>query len=461
MTEKTPEQFAIEIQRAKAKLPDVRAQLMRIPGVIDVQAGLKETGGYATQEVVFRVNVDQKKPLAELAHADRIPAEIQGIRTDVIGRERNVRHDVVCGGNRVTQDTWCGRYGTIGAIGLATAANTHVAANTPLFLTNYHVAHDIGSVVGQANICDSWCCECCDIGRLTDAGLTIHVDGSVGTLNSGVRFSHDILGIGAIRGTGIATMGMVIIKFGQRTTFTKGRVVLDNDSITRDDDHAHFEHQIRIAPEPAFDKMADHGDSGSVYVSDVTRQIVGLHHTGTDEGIAKGSHIADVMDLFKIDFPVTGTPGAIPITGFTEAQTLSSVMALQRDMAETALGRKWADLFRTHAEEVRHLVNQHRACKIAWQRCQGPGFLAHVLKSVRDRMHQVPREISGIRMENAIVSMAAAFRQHGSTELANAVAEHYLEVLECAQHVTSADDVVANVRRVAGGLVHAQEVARA
>jgi len=451
MPEKTKEQFEIEIRRAKAKLADARGKLLRIPGVLDVRVGLKETGGKATQEVVFQVYVDRKRPLADLASAERISTEVAGIGTDVIGRERDVRHDVICGGMRITQDTWCGKYGTLGAIGLATAANTHVAANTPLLLTNHHVAHSVGDIVGHGNICDSWCCECCDIGRLTDAGLTNRVDGAVGTLSPGVHFSPDILGIGATRGTGIATIGMIVVKYGHRTGFTQGRVTDDDATIDRDDDHAHFDHQIRVAPEPGFDKMTDHGDSGSVYVEEATRRIVGLNHTGTDAGIAKGSHIADVMDLFKIDFPVTGTAGAIPLVGIPESRVLEPVMALERDLADTAFGREWADLIRAHAPEVRHLVNHHRAAKVAWQRCQGPGFLAHFLKSARDRTHRVPGEIAGIRIENAIVSMAAVFRQYGSPALAGAVTEHYLTVLACADRAESVDEAMSNLRRFVGG----------
>ncbi|MDF0645217.1 MAG: hypothetical protein P0111_14395 [Nitrospira sp.] len=455
MPEKTKEQFDIEIQHAKAKLADARVKLLRIPGVFDVRVGLKETGGKATQQVVFRVYVARKRPSADIASTDRIPTEIAGIATDVIGRERDVRHDVICGGMHITQDTWCGKYGTLGAIGLATAGNTHVSANTPLLLTNHHVAHSVGDVVGHGNICDSWCCECCDIGRLTDAGLTNRVDGAVGTLHPEVRFSHDILGVGAIRGTGVATIGMIVVKYGHRTGFTRGRVTDDDDTIDRDDDHAHFDHQIRVAPEPGFDKMSDHGDSGSVYVEEATRRIVGLNHTGTDAGIAKGSHIADVMDLFKMDFPVTGTPGAIPLVGIPEGRflepVLEPVMALERDLADTAFGRDWADLIRAHAPEVRRLVNHHRAAKVAWQRCQGPAFLAHFLKSAREPTHRVPREIAGTRVENAIVSMAAVFQEYGSADLAEAVAAHYLTVLECAERTGTAGDVMANVRLVAGG----------
>ncbi len=453
MAEKSQAQFDAEVREAKAKLADARARLLGIPGVVAVEVGLKETRGMATQEVGFQVYVDRKKPLAEVAEAERIPPVVAGIGTDVIVRGIDVAEDVICGGFPVTQALWGASYGTLGAIGLATAANTHVAAGTPLFLTNQHVAKSIGKVVGQNCLCDSWCCECCDIGRLVDAGLTDRVDGAIGTLNPGVRFSHDILGIGAIRGTTVATIGMVVVKYGQKTDFTRGRVSNDDQPVSRSDGHD-FVHQIRVAPEPPFQRMSDHGDSGSVYLEEATRRIVGLHHTGAGDGetTSKGSHIADVMDLLKIEFPVTGTAGAIPLSGIEEAPRLEAVTALQRELEGTPLGREWANLIRVHSTEVRHLVNHHRAAKVAWQRCQGPAFLAHFLKSARDASHHVPREIAGTRLENSIVSMAAVLRQHGSRELAAAVEAQYLTALELSSGAGSASDVFQNVRRVAGGV---------
>lgn len=452
MTEKTQEQFDHEIERARAKLADVRAQLLAIPGVVDVLVGIKETGRRATEQVVFQVYVEKKKPLADLASAHRIPATAAGIPTDVIGRDPIEPHDVLCGGIRLTQSLWGMSFGTLGVIGLATAANTHVAENTPILLTNQHVADDIGGVVGRGCLCDSWCCECCDIGRLIDAGLTNRVDGAIATLHEGVRFSHDILSIGAIRGSGVATMGMPIVKHGQTSGFTKGTVTQDNLPAFTRTDGATFVGQIRVAPTAPDTTMSDAGDSGAVYVDERTRRVVGLNHAGS-EGIGFGNHIADVMALLHISFPVTGTAGAIPLAAgaaVVEPNVLEPVLALQRDLEHTECGQRWLELIRVHAAEVRRLVNQHRATKVAWQRSQGPGFLAHFLKSARDGAHRVPREIGGARLENVIVTMAAALQQHGSQELAKAVSEHYLTALECAGSAESAEDALANVRRLAG-----------
>jgi hypothetical protein len=130
---------------------------------------------------------------------------------------------------------------------------------------------------------------------------------------------------------------------------------------------------------------------------------------------------------------------------------MERVIALRRDLEGTEFGRQWSELIRQHSPEVRYLVNHHRRAKVAWQRCQGPGFLAHVLKSAREPMHRVPREIAGMRVENAIVSMAAVFRQYGSPALAGAVTEHYLTVLACADRAESVDEAIANLRRFVGG----------
>jgi hypothetical protein len=451
MPEKTREQFEIEIQRAEAKLADARRQLSRIPGVIEVLVGIQETGGVATGEVVFQVYVDRKKPAVELSKADRIPKSVAGIATDVIGRVPVEPTDVLVGGMGLTQSLWGLTKGTMGVVAVASAANTHVPHNTPVLLTNKHVAGDVGSVVGRECLCDSWCCECCDIGRLVDAQLTDRVDGAIATLNPGVRFSHDVLGIGAIRGFGTATMNMPVVKYGNVSGFRKGTVTQDHWPLVTRTDGASFVDQIRFAPRPGETTVNERGDSGSVLIEEQTQRVVGLSHAGVGTGFA--NHIADVMALLHIDFPVIGTAGAIPLSAIPiaeEALTTERLIALRRDLEDTEFGQQWIELIRVHSLEVRHLVNHHRAAKVAWQRCQGPGFLAHFLKSVRDRSHRVPREISGVRLENAIVSMAAAFRQDGSPALADAVAEHYLTVLECAERAESADDAIAKFRQVAG-----------
>src|SRR6266480_4318545 len=146
MSRKSPEEVQREIRDAEAKLAEARQVLMPLPGVISVDLGIKETGGQATEEVVFQVLVDKKKSLRDLPPEQRIPPRISGILTDVIQHDIAQPENVLIGGSNINGS---GGSGTLGAIGFATAANTHVAANTPLILTNKHVAETIGTLVGE------------------------------------------------------------------------------------------------------------------------------------------------------------------------------------------------------------------------------------------------------------------------------------------------------------------------
>ncbi len=452
MPKKSPKQFEAELAVADGKLPDARAQLLRIPGVVKVLVGLKETRGLATETVAFQVYIDRKKPVAELAADERIPETVLGIPTDVIVRVPIYPHDVLCGGMPVTQDLWGMGRGTLGVVGLATAANTHAAENTPLALTNHHVASTINGRIGIGCLCDSWCCKCCDVGNLVDASQTDRVDGSIATLNAGVRFSHDILGIGAIRGAGLATRGMAVVKYGTTSGLSHGTVTQDAEAFMRAD-KVNFVNQIRVTATAPDKAVSLPGDSGSVYLEEATRRVVGLNHAGTGV-LGFACHIADVTAALNISFPVTGSAGAIPLSAIEIAgdpRTLVRLVTLRQDLESTETGKQWVSMIQAHSPEVRRLVNEHRAAKVAWQRCHGPAFLAHFLKSARDRTHRVPREIEGTRLENAIVSMAAVLRQYGSPDLTAAVAEHYLTVLECAGSAGSADDAISRVATLAGG----------
>src|SRR6187431_3461055 len=55
----------------------------RIPGVISVGFGLKQTGGTFGDELAIVVYVCEKKPEETLAPAEHIPPLFEGYRTDV------------------------------------------------------------------------------------------------------------------------------------------------------------------------------------------------------------------------------------------------------------------------------------------------------------------------------------------------------------------------------------------
>lgn len=68
------------VLRVKARY---ELELLKLPNVVGVGIGFKYKNGRVTEEVVLIVNVIDKKPLAELAAQDIIPAELEGVPVDV------------------------------------------------------------------------------------------------------------------------------------------------------------------------------------------------------------------------------------------------------------------------------------------------------------------------------------------------------------------------------------------
>ncbi|MGH8602196.1 MAG: hypothetical protein ACREXR_05305 [Gammaproteobacteria bacterium] len=450
MHSKSPDQVQREIREAEAKLPEARRLFKALPGVIDVMVGIKETGGQATGEVVLQVLVEQKKALQDLPPEQRIPPRVLGVSTDVIAHEIAIAENVLMGGSNINGS---GGSGTLGAIALATAANANVAAGTPLILTNKHVATTTGTLVGEESTCDCKCCTCCDFGRVVDSQISNQVDAAIATLNNGVRFGHEIMLVGAIRGTATPALSDIVVKHGRTTQFTRGQITSVTFPVSRNDG-SNFINQLRVAPVAPFTDMSDGGDSGSVYVKANTNQIVGLHHAGDSPGPAAfGNQIGPVLSLMKISFPVMGTVGAMPLvsTGVPEdGPTFHQAWAaLRNDLERTETGQYWLELVRQHAPEVNHLVNHDRETQMAWHRTQGPAFVSHYLKSARQADYRVPREIGGMRVENVIISMAAALQSNASQELSTAITNHYLDVLQFMANEDSAMELCERARKLA------------
>ena len=77
-----------EDQRARAEVRPVKEriedELLRIPGVTGVDIRRKVTKGKETEQVAIVVSVEKKKPKTALDKTELIPAEIDGVPTDVV-----------------------------------------------------------------------------------------------------------------------------------------------------------------------------------------------------------------------------------------------------------------------------------------------------------------------------------------------------------------------------------------
>ncbi len=72
-----------ELAHVRAVKTTHEAELLRKPNVVGVGVGLRSRGGELTQELAIVVSVTHKVPLVELAPAEIIPRELEGVPVDV------------------------------------------------------------------------------------------------------------------------------------------------------------------------------------------------------------------------------------------------------------------------------------------------------------------------------------------------------------------------------------------
>ena len=73
-----------EIRRIKAR---IEGDLLKLPGVTGVDIGEKHVGGKPTGELAIRVLVRSKTPADTVPPGELIPHTIDGVPTDVIERD--------------------------------------------------------------------------------------------------------------------------------------------------------------------------------------------------------------------------------------------------------------------------------------------------------------------------------------------------------------------------------------
>ena len=437
-----------QMRAMEAMLPEVRRQLEHLPNVDHVLVGAKEVNGVATDQPAFQVYVRIKVGERALGPSEKIPETIAGFPTDVILIEEStlIQEDTdeyrpLCGGSQLNGN------GTLGVIALATAGSL-APVDAPVIVTNNHVAPNIGSLLGQpGTACDCWCCECCDVAKVVDTRVNPAVDVSIATLSAGMRFCHEILERGVIRGWAPVTSlspGDPVFKRGRTTRLTEGRFSNATASLSPQGSSTSFTNQIRITAAVAGNAFALGGDSGSVVV-DAQNRVVGLLFAST---VPPGSpsfanRIADVRSTMNIDFPVIGTAGAIPLSAGEISAETNDIKNLWLPLRNKAMaseaGRRWAAIIAAHRTEVGQLVRHNRPTTTAWNRYHGPSFVSHYMKTVRDELHRVPDDIGGVRLENLLLAMAAVFQDQGSPNLSHAVWIHYLRIIEISKGCRTVD----------------------
>lgn len=261
--------------------------LLKIPGVFSVGLGSKLIGGRNTGQLSLSVMVLEKKAASALAPHEVIPAEIEGLPTDVIegrpphliedeeqedfdpgvSRDRELHRPIV-GGIQVRGERSKTRkdghtfhtFGTLGGFAITQGKD----AGKHVLLTNYHVLADEfsrlygpsctgctkGDTVGNPNAGDG-------IATVLRGSNGPQLDAAIAILDTGVEFERDIIkddapfkreAIGVSRPldpTNSSDRDIVVHKRGHRTLITYG-VVGAIGATTPEIENKTKENQIRI-----------------------------------------------------------------------------------------------------------------------------------------------------------------------------------------------------------------------
>lgn len=308
-----------QIRPTKEQIED---DLLAKAGVVGVDIGEKITTDGPTGELSIIVFVEKKKPASKVRAADLVPAEVDGIRTDVQEMEIELQHgaDTPDAGLRLDPGTYDPLVGGISmgpqrlnGSGTLGALVTDLSDNSVAALTNWHVgfadaAGRVGDVMVQPGRLDGGTTA---FARLTRGNVSEFVDGAIVRLDAGRAWTDTVTEIGQISGTAPASVGMAVQKRGRTTELTQGQVVSIDASVRLTYPglgERTLRRQIRITSSAPSARFSDRGDSGSVILS-TDRRAVGLLFAGALDGSSTFANpIGDVLSELNIAFNPTPAP---------------------------------------------------------------------------------------------------------------------------------------------------------
>jgi hypothetical protein len=365
---------------------DAQAALFRIPGVRAVAIGHKYVAGKNTRQVAIIVEVDKKRPAADVPANEMIPATIEGIPTDVVEWQPTVDTVGLISDTSKDRPLSCGsylildnqkqdpvhnvtvsqqNYGTLGFFATTDGSIAGIPAGGIVAITCQHVVADTsgntvkGKEIGQPTTdeCSS-CSFCCNdiIGKViyglnTSAGTTPGTDAALIALTKGLEYYCDIKGgIGPMAGPrtlGTADLNTTVLrKYGSTTGLTKGTVTTISGTVAVGS-NSFSDGRITITPDPStpvwdccicetpplcgggasenFQSFGCAGDSGAAVV-DSQNHVVGLLKSTTCHGV--GTAIG--IDI------ITGTMGVTVLTAATAGvkQTVPGVAGINMTVGE-------------------------------------------------------------------------------------------------------------------------------
>ena len=434
-------------------------ELMKLPGVVAVGVGLKEIKGEIHRQPCFKVKVERKKARTDVPNNNLIPDEIYGFKTDVtervIGTASSIdssKYRPLIAGSQVEGSGSSASQGTLGCFA------TRNADGKIVILSNWHVMvgnpdNIDGDRLGQPT--HNGCCSCCatnEIAAVTDGRLrTDNMDAAIALLKGqdadtipDERFLSEIIDIGAVAGSTDPLAMETVFKRGRTTRFTVGQITDDN--APHGTQYEYYDNliiqrtsQFEITPSAPYIDYIIKGDSGSVSVNEHNQAVLLNFSFIADSHKSYGTNIKSVEAALGISVmnsgfhnDIAGKEGVLLSslsTGSRSSSYSTAIAELEAELSSSREGLRILELFKIHSSELLELVRHKREVMVAWNRYQGPAYLAHIAKNIRQENKPVPGQIKGITLQSLLLKMAAVLERNGSAELATSVSENYLQIM--------------------------------
>jgi hypothetical protein len=446
----------------------VAERLLEIEGVHAVGVGGKETDGKPTGEIAIRIFVEKKRPLSEISPEERIPAEIEGVRTDVVEQPVPTIKQGLPGIDPTKENADTGEYrplkggvqitrkggpgdGTLGCLCRVTGDPKKIIA-----LTCHHVVYDKcsdipdGEEVGQPTSKDS-CSKCCSdiFGKVLDTRCDADVDIALIQVEGETKWLAEVQEIGFVAGTHDVTAAEAAphtyqVKKRGRSSKLSGGHITDIDVGGTINKHGTlyrtYTGAIRIeansdpANPGATTGFSLEGDSGSAVLNDAN-EVVGILFGG-GVSIDFATPIKSVIDKFA-----TGVPPANRVqlevakaTKLDDIQTVPKAMVadaerervplplaqaqgLEEEIRASARGAWYADLYYRHLEEVQRLVTTDRRVTLVWHRSGAAEVFQWIVHAFTHPGDRVPGRVGGRTILACLEELAAVLARYGSTAL--------------------------------------------
>ncbi len=164
------------------------------------------------------------------------------------------------------------------------------------------------------------------------------------------------------------------------------------------------------------------------------------------------SHVAKLPVV--VDYPAGGGMGDAGLTAARHngdgqaARQLSThalMNKLQEDLQTSEAGKQVSEFIQQFRQEVLHLVNHNRKVTVAWQRKQGPAFIAQLIKAMRTSEAVLPAEVNGVHLQSLLQSMALVLEEEGSADLAHNIRQHQLGIFNLFDRHRTFEEIISAI----------------